>query len=390
MKEMKQNYYTNVGLLAVTIMLIVFLSYVSVNIWGGSKVEVQTLTSLNYDANYTIKEFAAVNNLPDKVVKLVFDLQNVSGLNQPISSFPVNEDKLIEKINVASALYAESLSKDWIKIVAKFSLWFIFLTFVYILIRKNKVLPQNRKWLYLFSFVIFGIILGSDPSPMGTVKDAITMYAIQKALFIPRFVALTVFLTLVVVLNKFICSWGCQLGTLQDFIFRLNRNKQDTKGIIRQYKVPFVVSNSIRIVFFALFTLIAFIWSFDLIEYFDPFKLFHPQVVNLAGWLFLAVILAGSMFVYRPWCHFFCPFGLVGWLFEKLSIVKIKVDYEKCVACNACSKACPSMVMDSILKQDKTIPDCFSCINCINVCPEEAISFSTGKRQQVPEGKFEK
>lgn len=216
------------------------------------------------------------------------------------------------------------------------------------------------------------------------------MYAIQNALFVPRFVALTVFLTLVVVLNKFICSWGCQLGTLQDFIFRLNRNKQDIKGIIRQYKVPFIVSNSIRIVFFVLFTLIAFIWSFDLIGYFDPFKLFHPQVVTLAGWMFLAVILAVSMFVYRPWCHFFCPFGLVGWLFEKLSIVKIKVDYEKCVACNACSKACPSTVMDSILKQDRTIPDCFSCINCINVCPEKAISFSTGKRQQVPEGKFEK
>ena len=297
---------------------------------------------------------------------------------------------MLEKINVATALYAESLSKDWIKIVAKFSLWFIFLTFVYIRIRKNKVGPQNRKWLYLISFAIFGIILGSDPSPMGTVKDAIAMYAIQNALFIPRFVALTVFLILVVVLNKFICSWGCQLGTLQDFIFRLNRNKQDTKGILRQYKVPFVISNSVRIVFFALFTLIAFVWSFDLIGYLDPFKLFHPQVVNLAGWLFLAFLLAASMFVYRPWCHFFCPFGLVGWLFEKLSIVKIKVDYGKCVACNSCSKACPSTVMDSILKQDKTIPDCFSCINCINVCPEEAISFSAGKRPQVPSGKFEK
>ena len=387
---MKRNYVTNTGLFALVIALVISLSWVSVNIWGGSKVEAQISTQVTYDSAMTVKEFAADNNLPDKVVKQVFGLKNAQELNLPLSNFQVKEDELLEKVNVATALYAESLSKDWVKIVLKFGLWFIFLAFVYVLTRKNKVGAHNRKWLYLSSVLIFGVILGSDPSPMGTVKDAITMYALQGALFIPRFVALAVFLVLVVVLNKFICSWGCQLGTLQDFIFRLNRNKNDTKGIVRQYKVPFAISNAIRIGFLVLFTIVAFVWTFDLVEYIDPFKLFHPQVVSIVGWVFIAVILIASMFVYRPWCHFFCPFGLVGWLFEKLSVVKIKVDYNKCVACGTCSSACPSSVMDSILKQDKTIPDCFSCMNCINVCPEDAICFSSGKRDKVPEGKFEK
>jgi polyferredoxin len=210
------------------------------------------------------------------------------------------------------------------------------------------------------------------------------------ALFVPRFIALAVFLFLVISVNKYICAWGCQLGTLQDFIFRLNRNKRDTKGIIKQYKVPFAISNSIRIGFFVLFTVVAFVWVFDIVEYIDPFKVFNPGVVNVAGWIFIGLILLASLFVYRPWCHFFCPFGLFGWLFERFSFIKIKVHYDDCIACDACSKACPSTVMDSILKRDRTIPDCFACGNCISVCPTNAVSLASGKREKVPEGKFDK
>ena len=65
------------------------------------------------------------------------------------------------------------------------------------------------------------------------------------------------------------------------------------------------------------------------------------------------------------------------------------MDYDKCIACQACSKACPSNVMDAILKQDRVVPDCFSCGTCMEVCPAKAISFEAGKRQKPPEGKFD-
>ena len=58
----------------------------------------------------------------------------------------------------------------------------------------------------------------------------------------------------------------------------------------------------------------------------------------------------------------FCPFGLVGWAAKKVSIFKIKVDYDKCTSCEVCSKA----------------------------CPVKAISFEAGKREMPPEGKFVK
>ena len=87
----------------------------------------------------------------------------------------------------------------------------------------------------------------------------------------------------------------------------------------------------------------------------------------------------------------FWPVGLVGWVFEKLSWHKIKVDYEACISCEACSRACPSTVMGAILKRDKkVIPDCFACGTCIPACPVDAISFASGKRDLPPEGKFDK
>jgi polyferredoxin len=260
---------------------------------------------------------------------------------------------------------------------------------VFLLLRKGKINAKNRKYFYLTAIVIFGVIMGSDPNPMGTVKDAIVLLASKGVIFPPRLIALTVFLLMVFIANKFICSWGCHLGALQDFIFRFNRNKKDTKALFKQYKIPFVITNTIRIVFFVVFTTVAFLWAFDAVEWIDPFKIYNPSKIKIVGWVFLGLILIGSLFVYRPWCHLFCPFGLAGWLVEKLAIFKIKVNYNTCISCEACSKACPTNVMDSILKQDKTIPDCFSCGVCLEVCPTKSISFSAGKREKVPVGKFD-
>ena len=176
----------------------------------------------------------------------------------------------------------------------------------------------------------------------------------------------------------------------RDLLFRLNRNSADKKGLTGQIKVPFVISNSIRILFFTALILVAFIWSTDIVEHIDPFKTFKPGVIGFAGGIFIGIILLVGLFVYRPWCHFFCPFGLVGWLAEKVSIFKIKVDYDKCISCLACSKACPSNVMEAILKRDRIIPDCFACGTCIETCPVKAISFDKGKRDIPPKGKFSK
>ena len=154
--------------------------------------------------------------------------------------------------------------------------------------------------------------------------------------------------------------------------------------------MSFAISNSIRTIFFGVFTVVAFAWGIDIVEPIDPFKIFKPDYLGWIGSLFAGSLLILSLFIYRPWCHLFCPFGLVGWLVEKVSRIRISVDYQTCIACQKCITACPSTVMGAVLKNDKkTIPDCFACYTCRDVCPTESISFSTRKRTLPPPGHFD-
>ena len=364
------------------------LSQVSTTMWGGKPEKPPESGKLVFNDGMSVMEFGSLNNVPNPVLKKVLGLETKSDLEKPIESFGLNKGELQSRINKAATLEAEQESKNWVKIPVKFGAWFIFLGIVFVMVRKGKVTPRTRKGLYITAVILFGIILGSDPSPMGTVKDALHLYGAKRVIFPPRMIALSVFLLIVFLANKFICSWGCQLGTLQDLIFRLNRNSKDTKGILPQFKMPFRLSNGIRVSFFVVFTIIAFGWALDIIDPIDPFKVYKPGVLTAAGAAFIGVVLVASLFIYRPWCQLFCPFGLVGWLVEKISIFKIKVDYETCIACEACARACPSTVMGAILKQDRTIPDCFACGTCMNVCPTGSIKLQAGKRSKPPADKF--
>ena len=337
----------------------------------------------------TVSEFGEKNNLDRPLLKKLFELNTENDLQRRLGDFNYSKETVSEIIKKATVLQSEEESKNWKKIFSKFLLWVIFLFVMFLFIRKKRLKNSMRILFYGFAVLLFGVILGADPGPMGTIKDAIILFGTHKVIFPPRMIALAFFLILVFLANKFICSWGCQAGTLQDILFRINRDKED-KPIIKQYKIPFFVSNLIRAAFFLILTAVALIWAFDIVEFIDPFKLFKPEKLGAIGWIFLGAMLFCSLFVYRPWCHLFCPFGLIGWLIEKISIFKIVVDYDKCIGCGKCATACPSTAMSSILKRDKVIADCFSCGSCIEACPVNAIELKKGKRLKPPKEKFGK
>ncbi len=338
----------------------------------------------------TLEEVSKKNKIPSKVILSAFQFTSPSKLTLTLGETGMSLEQAKVKIVKRFALYEENQTKNWFKIPLKFLLWFGFMFIVYRELKNRTMTPKRRKIYYILGFIIFGIILGADPSPMGTVKDAITLYGEKHVFFAPRMVALVIFLLTVFLVNKMICSWGCQFGAVQDFIFRLNRNKKDSRGIIKQYKIPFTLTNGFRIAFFITFTILAFMIPFDIVSAIDPFKMFKPQFLTIFGSIFLTIMLVSSLFIYRPWCHLFCPFGLTGWIVEKFSWFKIQVDYDKCDGCLACEKACPSFAMEGILRQEQTIPDCFACGSCIEICPDNAISLSVGKRTAPPKDHFKK
>jgi polyferredoxin len=386
----ESSFFRTIILFILLIIFIVSMSIFSNRIWAGKPAKQVESDELIIENNMTVSEFGQANNLPNPTLRGIFNLQERADLQKSLSEFGT-PDQIRFMVTGKKEIASEYQSKNWKKIVVKFLLWFTFLSAVFFSFKKKKVTPKVRRWILFASVVIFGVIMGSDPGPMGTVKDAIVLLCRSHKIFPPRLIAMTVFLLIVFIVNKYICAWGCQAGTLQDLIFRLNQNDKGKAIIGSQIKIPFIVTNTIRIIFIILFMLIVFLWSIDIIEYIDPFKIFNPTHLEMAGMVFISVLLVSSLFIYRPWCHFFCPFGLAGWIVEKFSRVKVSVNYDTCIACNKCAQACPSTVMVAILKMDKkTIPDCFACYTCRDACPTNSISFSTRKRTKPPEGHFNK
>ena len=369
---------------------VISLSLLSNRIWGGKQEQAREVKKPIIEQEMTVAQFGRVNDLPNPVLKEIFELKSKSDLEKKLNAYGTPE-QISARVIRKMALAAEHGSKNWVKIPVKFGLWFAFLTTTFVLLRKRKVGPGFRGSLLFVSLLLFGVVLGSDPNPMGTIKDAIHLYGTTHAIVPPRLIALAIFLILVFLANKYICAWGCQAGTLQDLIFHINRTDKQKAIIGRQIKLPFVLTNSVRFLFLGVFTLVVFAWGIDVIEPVDPFKIYKPMYLGLSGAISLGALLLTSLFIYRPWCHLFCPFGLVGWLVEKTSLVQISVNYETCIACHKCATACPSTVMDAILRQNKkTIPDCFGCYTCRNVCPTDSISFSIRKRTFPPADFFVK
>ena len=365
----------NVLTAAAFIGLVVFASALSAQWWGGKPEGKFAAHAVTIQKDMTVAQFGQSNDLPNPMLKKMFDLQSRQDLQKPLSAFGLSSGEIQQRLGKLKALRSEHASKNWQKILVKFGLWFAWLGVIFILLRKNRITAANRLWLLSVPIVVFGVILGADPNPMGTVKDAIVLYANDGVIFPPRLIAFGVFMLLVIVANKLICSWGCQFGTLQDVLFQIFHKKTDSTARTT-LKLPFVVTNSMRIVFLLTFIGVVAATGIDFIEQIDPFKIFKPQMLGWIGGVFVGVLLLASVFIYRPWCHLFCPFGLVGWLGEKISVFRIRINRDTCIDCKACVKACPSRVMESYLEKKSPAPDCFSCGKCMETCPTKAIEFS--------------
>lgn len=373
-----------IGIVVLTVLLSLLMS----NLFRGN-VEEKELKPLSISESMTVLEIAEVNHVKISSLKEALQIKDDQKLSQTLGQLGLTEDIAKDKIAKKMNLEAEEASKNFVLIFAKFIFWILLMLIAFALIRKGKISNKARNYLLIGSFTLFGAIFGSDPNSMSTITDMVSAYAIKGIFFPPRLIALVVFLLFGFLANKFFCGWACQFGALQDFIFRLNRDSNNKKGIFKQYKVPFAISNTIRLIFFSAFLLIAFLWSANIIETINPFNIFNPGKFTIIGISFISLLLIASLFIYRPWCHFFCPFGLASWIVEKFSRFRIRVNYNTCVACEECTKACPSHAMGAILKQDKVIPDCFACGICMNACPTKSIVFSNHKIEEIPEKTFQ-
>jgi polyferredoxin len=210
--------------------------------------------------------------------------------------------------------------------------------------------------------------MGLHPSPMCIVTKPFLFLNAGRDIPLIFLSLLTTILILTVIGNKLFCGWACPIGAIQEIVYRI--------PLPRKFKIklPFKITNIIRSAAFILFIPLVFLIGLSIYDYFNPFEFLHWRF-ELYGLIAILIVLAGSLFIFRPFCYLFCPLGLITWLFEHISLAKIKVNHELCTDCNICVDDSPCPSMESILNQKKIIPDCHACGECLPLCPENAIEF---------------
>lgn len=75
------------------------------------------------------------------------------------------------------------------------------------------------------------------------------------------------------------------------------------------------------------------------------------------------------LFIFRPFCKYFCPFGVFLGLFNKISPFRYKVDS----SCNKCGLCRKKYKMGIKPYENTNSVECIRCGECINKCAKKSI-----------------
>lgn len=242
--------------------------------------------------------------------------------------------------------------------------------------QRNNWYPRSPYVVVLIiSVLVAGFYSGKSPNPMESTvkvfKSMVGLYPDPSA----RITAFLFFTALAVIGNKVVCGWACPFGALQELIYGIPILRN-----IKKRKLSFALTNTIRAILFALTLLLLFgviggNKGFVVYHYINPFNLFNLDLEGIGVLMTVVVALAGSFFVYRPFCRLVCPFGFISWIFERLSITRVRIDKDRCTRCGACISVCPLDAAKDLVYSRNLPADCFSCGRCLNVCPADAVRY---------------
>ena len=215
--------------------------------------------------------------------------------------------------------------------------------------------------------------------PLGALQNALASSDTKTPVYIIGILAL-----LGIMLGRTICGFLCPTGLLQDLLYKIKTPKLKKSRITRilsyfKYVLLIVLVIALPLGFMLKdFPLPAFC------KYICPsgtlggaiLLLINPLNADMYGmlgalftWKFavLVVILVASVMMYRPFCRFICPLGAIYGFFNRLALLGVKVEKDKCVDCGLCVAHCKMDV--------KHVGDheCINCGECIPVCPTKAI-----------------
>lgn len=269
-----------------------------------------------------------------------------------------------------------------------------------------------RKARILLSVVFFGLITFyfldfAEILPNSFHRLAHVQFV--SALVSLSFITLVVLVLITLIFGRIYCSTVCPMGIFQDIVTWIS-------GKTAKKKKRFCYSPARNVLRWSVVgvTAVAFLLGFTaLLGLLDPYSAYGRMVVNVLKPVYMlgnnllesifstfdnytfyqvdASLLSISSFIIglitflligflawkygRTWCNTMCPVGTLLGFLSRFSLVKIRIDTEKCNHCGLCAKKCKASCIDSA-RQSIDYSRCVDCFNCLGACRQQALRYT--------------
>lgn len=227
--------------------------------------------------------------------------------------------------------------------------------------------------------------IGSLQAIIGSPKYTVSLYVMGL---------LMLFGTL---LGRLVCGFLCVFGLIQDLLFKIPAPKLklsksvDSKLRYLKYLVLIVMVIALPMFLTNKFGMAPpyfckYLCPAGTIEAAFPLIAKNPFLRETIGNIFfiklsiLIVFIISSIFIYRPFCKYFCPLGAIYGLFNKLGIFRLEFEESKCTDCGLCEKSCK---MDIDVRSNLNSAECIRCGACIKACNYGALNSLVGKATKM-------
>ncbi len=263
-------------------------------------------------------------------------------------------------------------------------------------VRKSRTSKWRALVLILVHLAIIGHfahwrIAGKTVSP---IEPSEAMYTLNHGTINAGFLFFAISIAATLVFGRFVCGWGCHFVAYQDLCTWLLRRI----GI-----KPRPLRSRLLVLAPLILALYMFVWPSAYRWWVGaPWPELSNHLLTEDYWqtfpgpmiAILSVLVCGFGIVYflgsKGFCTYACPYGGVFGAVDQVSLGRIVVS-DACEQCGHCTATCSSNVRvhEEVASHGMVVdPGCLKCMDCVSVCPNDALSFSlhkpTKKLSRVP------
>ena len=238
----------------------------------------------------------------------------------------------------------------------------------------------------MIAHIVQWVIMGRTVSP---IEPSEAMYTLQSGAVNAGFIFFTLAILATLIFGRFVCGWGCHIVALQDlcgwFLKKIGLTPKPFRSRLLIF-VPLIVA-LYMFVYPTVFRFFAKPPSEPLIPEFTnhlittEFWATFPPVAVAIPFLFICGFMTVYFLGQKGFCTYACPYGGFFSIADKVAPGKIRVT-DACNQCGHCTATCTSnVIVHAEVKQYGMVvdPGCMKCMDCVSVCPNDALYFGFGK-----------